>query len=80
MNQAFAMEQLCDLYFELSNEDRLSILHKLEDDGMNVTGMARELGITTQDAAGTSPGCPTRGSSRITRGDSMVSPDTANLP
>ena len=46
MNQAFSMERLCDLYFEFSNEDRLSILRKLEDDGMNVTGMARELGIT----------------------------------
>lgn len=51
MIQAFAMERLCDLYFELSNEDRLSILRKLEDSGMNVTGMAREIGITTQECS-----------------------------
>lgn len=42
------MERLCDLYFEFSNEDRLSILHKLEDNGMNVTGMTREIGISIQ--------------------------------
>jgi len=45
------MERLCDLYFELSNEDRLAILHKLEEDSMNVTGMARGLGITTQECS-----------------------------
>jgi predicted transcriptional regulator len=45
------MEHLCDLYFELSNEDRLEILQKLREDAMNVTGLARELSITTQECS-----------------------------
>ena len=45
------MERLCDLYFELSNEDRLEILRKLREDAMNVTGIARELDITTQECS-----------------------------
>lgn len=45
------MERLCDLYFELSNEDRLEILLKLRGDAMNVTGIARELEITTQECS-----------------------------
>ena len=45
------MENLCDLYFELSNEDRLEILRKLREESMNVTGLARELDITTQECS-----------------------------
>ena len=45
------LERLCDLYFELSNEDRLGILHRLEEGDKNVTGIARELGITTQECS-----------------------------
>jgi predicted transcriptional regulator len=45
------LERLCDLYFELSNEDRLEILHKLLEDEMNVTSIARELGMTTQETS-----------------------------
>jgi len=45
------MEHLCDLYFELSNEDRLEILQRLRGESMNVTGVAREIGITTQECS-----------------------------
>ena len=45
------MERLGDLYFELSNEDRLEILHRLRDNPMNVTRLARELEITTQECS-----------------------------
>jgi len=45
------LERLCDLYFELSNEDRLKILQRLGRGRMNVTTMARELGITNQECS-----------------------------
>jgi predicted transcriptional regulator len=45
------MERLGDLFFELSNEDRLDILHRLRDTPMNVTRLARELEITTQECS-----------------------------
>jgi predicted transcriptional regulator len=45
------MENLCDLYFELSNEDRLEILRKLQNESMNVTGLARVQDITTQECS-----------------------------
>jgi predicted transcriptional regulator len=45
------IERLGDLYFELSNEDRLEILHRLHDTPMNVTRLARELDITTQECS-----------------------------
>ncbi len=45
------MERLCDLLFELSNEDRLGIIYRLEEEAMNITGLARALGITTQEAS-----------------------------
>ena len=44
-------ERLGDLYFELSNEDRLGILHRLRDTSMNVTRLARDLEITTQECS-----------------------------
>lgn len=45
------MERLCDLYFELSNEERLWILYRLREGGLNVTGVARGLGMTTQECS-----------------------------
>jgi len=45
------MENLCDLLFEVSNEDRLMILTRLGEGPMNVTGLSRELAVTTQEAS-----------------------------
>ncbi|MDH5792482.1 MAG: DUF1724 domain-containing protein [Candidatus Bathyarchaeota archaeon] len=45
------MENLCDLLFEVSNEDRLTILRKLSEESMNVTGLAKELSLTTQESS-----------------------------
>ena len=45
------MERLCDLLFEVSNEDRLRILTRLGEGPLNVTGLSRELGVTTQEAS-----------------------------
>ena len=45
------VERLCDIFFELSNEDRLEILFKLQEDPMKVTTLSRELEITTQECS-----------------------------
>lgn len=45
------MKRLCDLYFELSNEERLRILYRLGEGGLNVTGVARKLEMTTQECS-----------------------------
>ncbi len=45
------MERLCSLFFELSNEDRLSILLKLMDEPMKLTHLSRELGLTVQESS-----------------------------
>lgn len=45
------MENLCDLLFEISNEDRLRILHSLSSERTNVTNLSRELGLTTQESS-----------------------------
>lgn len=45
------MESLCDTLFEISNEDRLRILIRLDKEAMNVTSLSRELDITTQEAS-----------------------------
>jgi predicted transcriptional regulator len=42
------MEPLCDLLFELSNEDRLSILRVLEKGPMNLSAIAKKLDFTAQ--------------------------------
>lgn len=47
----FGLENLCDLLFELSNEDRLRILHKLNKEAMNVTNLSKALGLTTQESS-----------------------------
>ena len=45
------MERLTDLMFEVSNEDRLRILLRLEEGGLSVTGLSRDLKLTTQEAS-----------------------------
>ena len=45
------MENLCDLLFELSNEDRLRILIQLNKEAMNVTRLSKELWLTTQESS-----------------------------
>jgi len=45
------MERLCDLYFELSNEERLKILHSLREKNMNITALAQTVDITTQECS-----------------------------
>ena len=49
--QVLNVERLCDIFFELSNEDRLDILFKLQEDHMKVTSLSRELNITTQECS-----------------------------
>lgn len=45
------LEDLCNLLFELSNEDRLRVLHYLREEPSKVSGLARALGITNQEAS-----------------------------
>ena len=45
------MESLCDLLFEVSNEDRLRLLRELRDHEMNVTAIARAIEVTTQEVS-----------------------------
>ena len=45
------LERLGDLYFELSNEDRLNILTIIEETPMKLTGLSKELGITNQECS-----------------------------
>jgi predicted transcriptional regulator len=45
------LERLCDILFEVSNEDRLSILRRLVEEPMKVTSISRELGFTNQECS-----------------------------
>lgn len=45
------MERLCDLYFELSNEERLNILYSLREENMNITTLAQRMDVTTQECS-----------------------------
>lgn len=45
------MERLSNLFFELSNEDRLSILLKLMDEPMKLTHLAKALDLTAQECS-----------------------------
>ena len=45
------MESLCDLFFELSNQDRVRILLQLDKEAMNVTKLSRKLDLTIQEAS-----------------------------
>ena len=49
------MERLCDLLFEVSNEVRLTILQNLEEGSSNISKLSKELDISNQGAADTSP-------------------------
>jgi predicted transcriptional regulator len=51
VSMVYPMESLCGLLFEVSNEDRLRILLQLEEGGINITNLSRELGISTQEAS-----------------------------
>jgi predicted transcriptional regulator len=44
-------EKLCNLYFELSNEERLEILHLLVERPRNLTGLSNELDIRNQQCS-----------------------------
>jgi predicted transcriptional regulator len=45
------IENLCDLMFEVSNEDRLRIVRELGRESLNITGLSRRLDITTQEVS-----------------------------
>ena len=45
------MERLCSLFFELSNEDRLSIILKMMDKPMKLTHIANALDLTVQECS-----------------------------
>ena len=45
------LERLCDLLFEVSNEDRLRILLQLEEKAMRVTDISRELDLSIQESS-----------------------------
>jgi len=44
-------QRLCDLLFEVSNEDRLRILLRLEEKAMRVTDISRELDLSIQESS-----------------------------
>ena len=45
------LEDLCDLFFELSNEDRMRILRELQKGSANITGLSRSLDVSTQEVS-----------------------------
>lgn len=45
------MEHLCDILFELSNEDRLEILLRLVEEPSNLTNLSKMLDLTTQETS-----------------------------
>ena len=46
-----SLEDLCDLFFELSNEDRMRILRELQKGSVNITGLSRALDVSTQEVS-----------------------------
>jgi predicted transcriptional regulator len=42
---------LCNLFFELSNEDRISILRILSGGPLNLTNLSKQLGVTNQECS-----------------------------
>ena len=46
-----SLGDLCDLFFEFSNEDRLRILKTLQKENLTVTGLSKELDLTTQETS-----------------------------
>jgi len=45
------LKDLCDLFFELSNEDRMRILRELQKGSVNITGLSRALDVSTQEVS-----------------------------
>ncbi len=45
------MENLCDLFFEVSNEDRIRILRQLRGEASTVSRLSKDLGLTTQETS-----------------------------
>lgn len=45
------MAEVFDLYFELSNEDRVSILKTLMMESLNLTGLSNKLGLMNQETS-----------------------------
>ena len=45
------MESLCDLFFELSNEERLRIFLLLDEKTLKMTHISRELDLTVQETS-----------------------------
>ncbi len=50
-NGCMSLGNLCDLFFEFSNEDRLRILRTLQKDQLTVTALSKELDLTTQETS-----------------------------
>ena len=46
-----SLENLCDLFFEFSNEDRLRILRTLQNEYLTVTALSKNLDLTTQETS-----------------------------
>ncbi len=45
------MGNLCDIFFELSNEDRMEILLRLVEEPSNLTNLSKRLDLSTQEAS-----------------------------
>ncbi len=45
------MDNLCNLFFEFSNKDRLRIMRELNKQAMSVTGLSNSLGIRIQESS-----------------------------
>jgi predicted transcriptional regulator len=45
------LEGLCDLFFELSNEERMKILRELQKGSANITRLSRAMDISTQEVS-----------------------------
>jgi len=45
------LEELCNLFFELSNEERMNILRELQKGSANITGLSRTIDISTQEVS-----------------------------
>ena len=45
------MSELCELFFELSNEDRVNILELLQKDHLNLTNISNKLDLRNQETS-----------------------------
>ncbi len=46
-----SLGDLCDLFFEFSNEDRLRIVRELSKENLTVTALSKQLDLTTQETS-----------------------------